>query len=108
MSPTVGGATVIDSQVADYLRATLGKVRTEGWGLTCVAGEAHTLRARLVVEVGAVLGVIERLLPHTKGFTVNLVESGDNVGSVVFVADLLININDVLNGTNTNREASDG
>lgn len=106
MGTTVAGCTVIDANVATYVRSLLGDgMRTEGWELLAHARNPHLLRVRIVVKSGAFLGVVKKLMPYVRGFTADLMQAPDeDPGSIEINADLMVDINAALAGGGKNEE----
>ena len=105
MSKTVTGATRLDGDVAGYVRSICGEgMRTESWELIAREGQPHKLQVRIVVEPGALLPVIEKLVPHVMYFSAGLIQGGPDSGFVEITAPLLVNVNDVLAGGRTSDE----
>jgi len=94
---TVSGTTAVDADIADYVRGILGEgVRTEGWSLAARAGNPHELQVTIVVMPEMIMHVIERLLPHVRRFTANLIEGDPDYGFIEINAALMVDVRDVI------------
>jgi len=93
----MAGATIVDANVADYVRSVCGEgMRTEGWELIARAGQPHKLQVRIIVQPGALLPVIEKLIPHVTYFSAGLIQGGPDNGFVEITAPMLVDVRTLL------------